>query len=326
MDSRSEGKQKIVSEILPGLWQRLENCDLCPRECGVDRLAGEQGFCRLSGDRVPVSSFCAHRGEEPVISGHRGSGTIFFAHCNLGCVFCQNHQISDNRQDPGDVLVRIEELAQIMFLLQTMGCHNINFVTPSHVLPHIIAALKIALDKGLTVPLVYNCGGYEKADIIRLLDGVMDVYLPDVKYMDGDLAERYSLAPDYPRAAAGTVAEMFRQTGGRLDIDEDTGTARRGLVIRHLVLPGCIDNSLAVLDWLAADLSPEVPISLMSQYHPSAEAGRCGPPLDRTLDPAEYEAVSSRAVNLGIENGWFQEMASHRHYRPDFNKKHPFED
>jgi putative pyruvate formate lyase activating enzyme len=318
-------KRKIVSAILPGLWQRLASCDLCPRECGVDRLAGEQGFCALSGDRVPVASYCVHRGEEPAISGSRGSGTIFFVHCNLGCMFCQNDQISDNALDPGQSLVTVADLAEIMRLLQAMGCHNINFVTPTHVLPHIIAALEIALDKGLTVPLVYNCGGYEKAEMIRLLDGVMDVYLPDVKYMDAALAGKYSKAGDYPAMAAAAVKEMYRQTGSVLETDAATGTAWRGLIIRHLVLPGGVENSLSVLEWIAAELSPDVHLSLMAQYHPSAAVRRCGAPLNRTLRPDEYEAVSDRAGALGMENGWFQEMESHRIYRPDFRKKHPFE-
>jgi len=319
-------KKRIVSQILPGLWQRLECCDLCPRECGVNRLNGEQGFCALAGDRVPVASYCVHRGEDPVVSGRKGSGTIFISHCNLGCVFCQNHQISDNTLDPGRSLLRPAELAEIMCLLQAMSCHNINFVTPTHVLPHIMAALEIALEKGLTVPLVYNCGGYEKAEIIRLLDGVMDVYLPDIKYMDASLAGQYSQADDYPQMAAGAVKEMYRQVGSDLVTDGTGGTAVRGLVIRHLVLPGCVENSQAALDFIATELSPDVHLSLMSQYHPSADAMGCGPPLNRTLRPEEYNAVSARAEALGIENGWFQEMSSHRHYRPDFQNKHPFED
>ncbi|MEW6079916.1 MAG: radical SAM protein [Thermodesulfobacteriota bacterium] len=325
MSLSAAGKKRIVSEILPGLWQRLKHCDLCPRECGVDRLAGEEGFCALSGDRVPVASYCVHRGEEPVISGSRGSGTIFFAHCNLGCVFCQNDQISDNALNPGEAFVSVADLAEIMRLLQAMGCHNINFVTPTHVLPYIIAALEIALDKGLTVPLVYNCGGYEKAEVIRLLDGVMEVYLPDIKYMDASPAAIYSRAKDYPQMAAESVKEMYRQTGSVLEIDPSAGTAARGMIIRHLVLPGCVENSLSVLEWIAGQLSPDVHISLMSQYHPSADAMRFGAPLNRTLRPEEYETVSDRAEKLGIENGWFQEMESHRNYRPDFRKKHPFE-
>jgi putative pyruvate formate lyase activating enzyme len=318
-------KKRIVSAVLPGLWQRLKNCDLCPRECGADRLAGEEGFCSLSGDRVPVASYCVHRGEEPAISGSRGSGTIFFAHCNLGCVFCQNDQISDNALDPVESLVSVADLAEIMRLLQAMGCHNINFVTPTHVLPHILAALEIALARGLTVPLVYNCGGYEKAEIIRLLDGVMDVYLPDLKYMDASLAEKYSSAGDYPRMAAAAVKEMYRQTGSVLEIDPAAGAAARGMIIRHLVLPGCVENSQAVLEWIAGQLSPGVHLSLMSQYHPSGSALKMGAPLNRTLRPEEYDAVSARAEALGIENGWFQEMESHRNYRPDFRKAHPFE-
>jgi len=318
-------KQKRIAEIAPVLWQRLEGCDLCPRKCGVNRLAGEKGFCALSGDWVPVASFCAHRGEEPVLSGRAGSGTIFFSHCNLGCVFCQNHQISDNSLDPGPSMVRIEELARIMIVLQAMGCHNINFVTPTHVLPHIVAALKIALDQGLALPLVYNCGGYENAEVIRLLDGVMDIYLPDFKYMDGALARTYSAAPDYPAAAAAAFREMYRQTGSGLDIDPATQTARHGMIIRHLVLPGGVKNSVDVLAWIADNLSPGIHLSLMSQYHPPAGLRRPGPPLDRPLFPDEYEAVSARADALGFENGWFQEMESHDTYRPDFKKAHPFE-
>ncbi len=299
---------------------------MCPRECGVNRLAGEQGFCSLSGDGVPVSSYCVHRGEEPPISGCDGSGTIFFGHCNLGCVFCQNHQISDNSLPVDETLISVDDLAAVMRVLQAMGCHNINFVTPTHVLPYIIAALEIAFQQGLTIPLVYNCGGYEKAEIIRLLDGIMDIYLPDIKYMDADLAGKHSRAADYPQMAAAAVKEMYRQTGRTVEINPKTGAALRGLIIRHLVLPGCVDNSLDILDFIARELSPEVHLSLMSQYHPTAGAGLCGPPLNRTLGREEYTTVRERAEALGIENGWFQEMSSYRHYRPDFCKDHPFED
>ncbi|MFZ5562641.1 MAG: radical SAM protein [Thermodesulfobacteriota bacterium] len=319
-------KRHLVLNVLPGLWRRLESCDLCPRKCGANRLAGEKGFCALSGDWVPVASFCAHRGEEPVLSGSAGSGTIFFSHCNLGCAYCQNHQISDNSADPGPSFVRIDELAQTLLVLQAMGCHNINFVTPTHVLPHIMAALEIALGRGLTLPLVYNCGGYENAEIIRLLDGIIDIYLPDFKYMDAALAGRYSSAPDYPAAAGAALKEMYRQTGSGLAIDPENGVACRGMIIRHLVLPGCTTNSLDVLEWIAAHLSPDVHLSLMSQYHPTAGAKKAGPPLDRTLRPDEYERISARAESLGFENGWFQEMESHDVYRPDFCRPHPFED
>ena len=319
-------KQRLVSHVLPLLWQRLEACDLCPRACGANRLAGEQGFCCLSGDWLPVASYCVHRGEEPAISGRNGSGTIFFGHCNLGCVFCQNHQISDNTLAVDESLMSVDDLAAVMRVLQSMGCHNINFVTPTHVLPHIIAALEIALKQGLKIPLVYNCGGYEKTEIIRMLDGIMDIYLPDMKYMDAALAGRFSHAGDYPRAASAAVREMFRQTGSQLEIDPETGTARRGLIIRHLVLPGGVENSLAVLDFIAAELSPAVHLSLMSQYHPTPGALQSGSPLDRTLERDEYEAVRIRAEAMGFENGWFQDMQSHRIYRPDFRKEHPFED
>lgn len=319
-------KKQIVSGILPGLWRRLEACDLCPRECGDNRLGGEQGFCALSGDRVPVASYCVHRGEEPAISGSGGSGTIFFSHCNLGCVFCQNHQISDNTLPVDESLFTVDDLAAVMMVLQAMGCHNINFVTPTHVLPYIIAALEIALAQGLNIPLVYNCGGYEKAEMIQLLDGVMDIYLPDFKYMDAALAARYSKAEDYPPRASAAVREMYRQTGSALATVAGSGAARRGLIIRHLVLPGCVENSLAVLDYIASELSPAVHLSLMSQYHPPSGPGTCPPPLHRTLQEKEYAAVRDRAEFLGMENGWFQEMSSYRHYRPDFGKEHPFED
>ena len=319
-------KQRIVSRILPALWQRLEACDLCPRACGANRLAGEQGFCCLSGDWVPVASYCVHRGEEPVISGSRGSGTIFFGHCNLGCVFCQNYQISDNTLAAAEALMSVDDLAAVMRVLQAMGCHNINFVTPTHVLPHIIAALEIALKQGLKIPLVYNCGGYEKAEIIGLLDGIMDIYLPDLKYMDAAPADRFSNAADYPQTASGALREMLRQTGSELTLDPESGTARKGLVIRHLVLPDGVENSLAVLDFIAAELSPDVHLSLMSQYHPTPAALKFGPPLDRTLRPDEYDTVRTRAEARGFENGWFQDMESHRIYRPDFRKEHPFED
>ncbi len=318
-------KRDIAARLEPVLWELLEKCVLCPRRCGVNRLAGEKGFCALAGEHVPIASYCVHRGEEPAISGHNGSGTIFFGHCNLGCIYCQNQSISDNSIPMDKNMASVAELSGIMLSLQQAGCHNINLVTPTHVLPYIVSALKIAFERGLSIPVVYNCGGYERAGIIKMLDGLVDIYLPDFKYMDSGLASLCSHAPDYPETAAAAFKEMYRQTGPDLILKNGTEIARRGLIVRHLVLPGNVENSIMVLEWMAKELSNKVHLSLMSQYYPAQERGKLPPQLNRTLLHSEYETVAAKAVELGFENGWFQEPDSHKTYRPDFKKKHPFE-
>jgi len=305
------------------LEQHLASCDVCPRRCSVNRLQDEKGYCR-SGLLPVVSSVCDHHGEEPVLSGTRGSGTIFFGNCNLRCVYCQNYQISQNHKVQNNNQIRVAELAKHMIELQDrMGCHNINFVSPSHFVPQIICAVSIAVNEGLHIPLVYNSSGYDSVEIIRLLDGIIDIYLPDIRYSDDEMAKKYSDAPDYVLNSRSAIAEMYRQTGN-LEVD-DEGVAVSGLIIRHLILPDGIAGSESSLKWIAEELSPEVTISVMSQYSPVYRAGLF-PEINRRITKREYDHVVSIVNDLGMENGWLQEMDSSEYYLPDFNTEHhPFE-
>ncbi|WP_243544409.1 radical SAM protein [Pseudodesulfovibrio tunisiensis] len=261
--------------------ERLASCDLCPRLCGADRTAGQVGFCGV-GRKAVVAAFNPHFGEEAVLVGERGSGTVFFAGCNLGCVFCQNHDIS-HEPDAG-LPATPAELAGVMLELQKQGCHNINFVTPSHVVPQILEALPIAADHGLRLPLVYNTGAYDTVETLELLDGVIDVYMPDVKVWSRHVAGEFLLAEDYPERARAAVREMFRQVG-RLATDSD-GVAMRGLLVRHLVLP---DDLAGTKDWMRflSGLSPGVHVNIMGQYRPCGRAGEISG-LDRIVTRCEY--------------------------------------
>jgi putative pyruvate formate lyase activating enzyme len=279
----------------------LAACTLCPRRCGVNRLEGEVGFCR-AGASPAVASWNIHRWEEPPISGRRGSGTIFFTYCTAGCVFCQNYPIS--QLGVGRV-VPVERLAEMMLELQKWGCHNINLVTPTHFVPQILAALERAIGGGLRLPLVYNSSGYETVEVLRLLDGVVDIYLPDAKYADDETARRLSRFPGYVQANRAALQEMFRQVGEELILD-DAGLARRGLIIRHLVLPGGLAGTAEVLRWIAAALSPRLHVSVMAQYFPAHRA--VGHPiLGRKVTANEYEAALGALDAVGLRNGWVQE-------------------
>jgi len=275
-------------------------CRLCPRKCGVDRAAGELGFCR-GGILACVSSCNAHHGEEPPISGHRGSGTVFFAHCTMRCKFCQNFPIS---QLGHGAEVTDAELAERFLMLQRMKCHNLNLVTPSHYLHAIAAALVLAVQKGFRLPIVYNCSGFESVEALRLADGIVDIYMPDMKYADPKKAALYSDAPGYVDANIPALQEMQRQVG-ELVCDED-GVARRGLLVRHLVLPGAEEDSIQVLRILHDQVSPTLYLSLMSQYFPAHKAHET-PPLDRRIDPDAYHRVVDCMETLGL-NGWVQPM------------------
>lgn len=304
--------QGLLAERGRALRELASPCRLCPRCCGVDRMRGETGFCR-AGDRARVAKAVAHMGEEPAISGIRGSGTIFFTHCNLRCRFCQNHQISHEHRGHE---VSTEELAAMMLDLQRQGCHNISLVSAAHFLPDIVEALTLAAGQGLTLPFVYNSNGYESLQVLRLLGGIVDVYLPDAKYCGESLAGRYSSAPGYHRANMAALREMFRQAGG-LEIDEH-GIAVRGLIVRHLVLPGAIGDTYRVLRAIKKNLGPFVTVSLMGQYTPCFEAvGH--PVLGRTLNAGEYKQACAMLEELGFENGWVQELsADDRSFVPDF--------
>ena len=272
---------------------RLSNCDLCPRRCGVNRLAGEQGFCR-TGRLAKVAAHHPHFGEESVLVGRGGSGAIFFSNCNLGCVFCQNYAISHLGE--GDE-VTAPELAAMMVRLEQQGCHNINLVTPSHVVPQILEALPLAIEAGLSVPLVYNTSGYDEVETLRLLAGVVDIYMPDFKFWSGESSRRFAKAEDYPEKARQAIGEMHRQVGDLLINDQ--GIADHGLLVRHLVMPEGLDESREILGFLAREISPATYVNVMDQYRP------CGrsmdfPPLDRMLLPQEYRQALELAAQAGL--------------------------
>ena len=273
---------------------RLASCDLCARYCRVDRLSGTKGAVCRTGRWARVASCGPHHGEERPISGWRGSGTIFFAWCNLRCVFCQNWELSQRGEGSE---ADAEDLAAMMLELQEIGCHNVNLVTPSHVVAQILEALVIAAAAGLRLPLVYNTGGYDSPEALALLDGVVDIYMPDMKYGDSDLARRYSHVREYVQADRQAVREMHRQVGD-LVLDAH-GVAVRGLLVRHLVLPGDIAGTEQVLAWIASEISPHTYVNLMAQYRPCHRAWE-QPPLDRGLTLAEYRRAREVAGRLGL--------------------------
>ncbi len=284
-------------------WAMLSSCELCPHRCGVNRLAREQGICRM-GALAKVSSWNLHRWEEPPLSGTRGSGTIFFSGCTGRCRFCQNYPIS--QLGHGEV-VEVQRLAAMMLELQRKGAHNINLVTPTHFAPQILAALVHAARAGLSLPLVYNTSGYERETTLRLLDGVVDIWLPDAKYADDAIARRLSGFSSYVPFNQAALREMFRQVGSHLQLDAD-GLASRGLIVRHMVLPGGLAGTEQVLGWLASALSPEVHVSLMDQYFPAYHA-LDDPLLCRKVTTDEYLAALDAFETAGLERGWFQDTA-----------------
>ena len=272
----------------------LRACRLCPRACRADRFAGpRRGYCQI-GRLAHVASWGPHHGEEACLSGRRGSGTIFFSRCNLGCVFCQNSDIS--QASPGNE-VEAEALAAIMLDLQDRGCHNINLVTPSHVVPQIIEAVGIAAAKGLRLPLVYNTGGYDSLASLALLDGLVDIYMPDFKAWNPNLANRLLSARNYPGAARRAIREMHRQVGP-LEVDRD-GIARRGVLVRHLVMPGLIEDSRAIFEFLARDVSPDTYVNILAQYHP-AHRSSLYPAVDRPVLMGEVQAARDAAAAAGL--------------------------
>jgi len=288
--SREELKEKILRA--EGI---LKSCTLCPRACGVDRTAGERGFCK-TGDRPLVSSYNPHFGEEAPLVGSRGSGTVFFTRCNLGCLFCQNWTISHLGEGSE---MSFDTLADIMIVLQKdYGCHNINFVTPTHQVPMILRSLELAIDKGLKVPLVYNCGGYEAIETLKILDGIVDIYMPDFKYTDPGPAQTYSRAEDYPETAKAAIKEMYRQVGDL--VMNERGIALRGLLVRHLVLPEGLAGTEEVVRFLAEEISPNTYTNIMAQYYPCYKASE-HLPLDRRITNAEYRKAVMAARKAGLK-------------------------
>ena len=285
------------------------HCTLCPRRCGVDRTRGQLGFCKMPG-QIHAARAGVHYWEEPVISGSFGSGAVFFSGCTLKCAFCQNYDIS--QENFGKPLTSAELRAAFERLIDE-GVQNVNLVTPTHFLPDILPAL----EPKLPVPVVYNCGGYESVETLRQLEGKIDVYLPDFKYSDNALAKKLSSAPDYFETASAAILEMYRQVGKHVLEDDEM---KRGVLVRHLVLPGCVDNSLGVLDWVAEHFrSGDILFSLMSQYVPMGRAAEM-PPFDRRITELEYDSVLSYMMLLGIEDGYTQDFSSaERGYTPSFD-------
>jgi len=306
-----------LEEKVLRLKEILKDCVLCPRKCHVDRTAGEPGYCRLP-EKIIMDCALAHRGEEPPLSGTNGAGTIFLSSCNLGCIYCQNYQISHNTQGRN---LTILQLATVMLDLQKKGCHNVEPVTPTPQAPLLMEALCLARAQGLTVPFVYNCGGYENPDIIKLLDGMVDIYLPDFKYGLEKDALDFSSAPGYPRFALDSIKEMMKQVGDGLELKN--GVAQKGIIIRHLVLPDRIENSKEVLRMIKKEISTSVQLSLMSQYTPVAKV-RNHPILKRRITKHEYEQVTDYALKLGFDNIFVQEVNDYE-LTPDFDQSNPFD-
>jgi len=312
----------VVTEVNKPRFPELTDCALCPRECHTDRRVDKSGFCG-SGTGFHIGSICVHKGEEPVLSGSRGICNVFFTRCNMRCIYCQNAQISRNR---GPILGRemtlTEVVEQIEEILDT-GISIVGFVSPSHVIPQMRAIINAIRSDGLNPTFVMNTNAYDKVETVASLADMIDVYLPDLKYMDGNLAARYSATPDYPEVATAAITEMYHQKGAQIELDNE-GLVRSGLIVRHLVLPGQIENSVACLRFIAEHLSPKIHISVMSQYQPT-EAVRDHPLLGRTLHPEEYDQVLDELDRLGLDNGWIQEMDSSAEYMPDFSSSNPFE-
>jgi len=310
-------KRELVDKALDRLSPLETCCTLCPRECRVDRTKGADGTCR-TGRLAAVSHALLHFGEEPVISGPAGSGTVFFTGCNLKCLFCQNYQLSWLLEGEP---VSDDALAAMMLGLQAQGARNINLVSPSHVVLAVLRAFRLALDRGLEVPLVWNSNGYDSLEVIRALEGIVDVYLPDLKYRSPALSKRYSSAADYFDRASLAIREMSLQQPA-LDLGPG-GTARRGLVVRHLILPGAVDDTLVLLKWMRENLSPFIGLSLMSQYHACFKAPE---EIRRPVSPEEYRRAADEALALGFDHLFLQPepFRPDEHLVPDFRKDKPF--
>jgi putative pyruvate formate lyase activating enzyme len=295
----------------------LEHCELCPRNCGVNRLREQKGFCGAGG-RVRVAHWGLHFGEEPPISGSRGSGNVFFSPCNMRCVFCQNHQISHN--EVGEE-VSIDGLVEIFFRLEEAGAHNINLVSPTPYVPFIASAIHQARERGVRIPFVYNTNAYENVDTIEMLAGLIDMYLPDFKYWDAAICRKLSCADEYPAAAIQAILAMKRQVG---DLRIESGVATRGLLIRHLVLPGRLAGTERVIAWIKTELGVQTALSLMAQYQPLYRSAD-HPMLMRTITGNEYEKLLDLLLDQGFENVFIQELESAPLFVPDFTRAEPFD-
>jgi putative pyruvate formate lyase activating enzyme len=301
----------------------IQVCVLCPRNCRARRGAGEDGYCRTGTD-LYIASICLHRGEEPPVSGETGICNVFFAHCNLQCIYCQNYRISRNESMAEEFRMSLSDAIHRIETILDRGARGVGFVSPSHCVPamrDIIAALK---KRGRDQTFVFNTGSYDRVETLEELEGEINLYLPDLKYQDRALAEEYSGAGDYPSIARKVLREIFRQKGSELTFNPD-GTIHSGMIIRHLVLPGAVENSKKCLRFIARELSPDIHISLMAQYHPT-DPVRDHPMLGRTLLKEEYDMVLDEMSRLGFHRGWIQELESHHNYLPDFDRPGVFRD
>lgn len=280
----------------------MSNCNLCPRQCGADRENGKSGICGVSGKNILAARAALHFWEEPCISGERGSGTVFFSGCPLRCVYCQNYQIAGTEVG---MEISEERLKEIFLELQEKGAHNINLVTPTHYTPEIIRAIRKAKEQGLRLPIVYNCSGYEKVETLKMLKGIVNVYLTDFKYMEREAAVRYSKAPDYPEIARAALKEMMNQTG-EAKFDEK-GIMQSGVIVRHLLLPGHVRNARAVVKYVYETYGDQLYLSLMNQYTPLPQVKKEFPELDRRVTEREYQRLISYALEIGVENAFIQD-------------------
>lgn len=309
-------QSKLFPERIENAEKLLSNCQCCPHNCFVNRKDGKKGFCS-SGYYPIVSSYTPHFGEEPAISGTKGSGNIFFGNCNLRCLYCQNFEISQNWKQERNNEISFENLADIMIELQNKGCHNIGLVSPTHFSAQILKSIYIAAEKRLNIPFVYNTNGYDSVEILKLYNDIIDIYLPDLKYGSNDYGKKYSLADDYFKHAKQAIKEMYNQVGDELVYDGDI--VIRGLIIRHLVLPNDLSDTEEVFKFISKELSPNVHVSLMSQYFPAHKAEK-DILLNRVIRASEYERALDLIDKYRLQKGWIQEMESNDHYRPEFNK------
>ncbi|MEI6123320.1 MAG: radical SAM protein [Bacteroidota bacterium] len=299
----------------------LTKCNLCPRNCLTNRFEGGSGYCK-SDYQYQIGSVVVHQGEEPAINGITGICNIFFSHCNMQCVFCQNYQISENFMQQQSNAWDFEKLLDAIEQKLNQGCGAIGFVSPSHQIPQMVSVIRAFEHRRPKPIFVYNSNGYDKVEVLKELEGMIDIYLPDLKYADNNLALQFSDANDYWEVSRQVIKEMYRQKGAVLHY-ANPSQAEGGLIIRHLVLPNHTANSIKILQFIAEELSPKVHVSLMSQYFPNAKANGFAE-LSRVLSEMEYKSVVQAMENLGLENGWLQELGSHQTYQPDFNKKNPF--
>jgi putative pyruvate formate lyase activating enzyme len=306
---------------MPPIADAFINCKICPRECGVDRTRRAGGYCRTDSE-CHVSSVCIHQGEEPVIGGISGICNVFFNHCNLQCLFCQNAEISHCSTNPQPDFGFDQTLKQIIEILD-QGIETVGFVSPSHLVPIVRRLVEALKQKSYNPTFVYNSGGYDSVESLKNLEGLIDIYLPDFKYADSQLAKSFSDAADYPEKALSAIKEMYRQIGSSLILN-DKGRAERGLIIRHLVLPEQIENTRRVLNTIADEISQNVHISLMSQYYPTDSVLK-HPILGRSITKSEYQQAIAAMEEAGLHRGWIQQLDSQQNYRPDFSKNHPFE-